>query len=341
MEKKKILILISNLLLVVSGVFVYMGFLNLQKSYSGCDDSIACYSRFYESTVEKYGVKKTFEILKKDYSSNSYVVKQCHSITHIIGHASYKMYPNISEAFNYGDPFCWSGYYHGVMEELTESIGLSGLKKEINNICSGVLGKETHSFNYYNCVHGLGHGVLTINNYEIFDALKACDLLSGEYERQNCYGGVYMENVVQDGTFAQSKYLKKDDLLYPCDAVPAKYQRPCYLMQPTYILASNNKDFRETFDICRSAGSEMLSYCLDGIGREAVGQVENSDNKKVIKICLLGQDDKEKSYCMSGAVKNIVAYYHSDKQAIGFCNLVPENIRQNCLDTVKDYYKNF
>lgn len=341
MEKQKILIFISNFLLIVSGIFIYLGITNLQKGYSGCDQNLNCYLNFYSNFVEKKGVAQTFEILKKDYSKNSYVLKQCHSITHTIGHSAYKLYPDVTEAFDQGDPFCWSGYYHGVMEELTEEMGKNGLGSKINSICSNIQGKENHSFNYYNCVHGLGHGVLTVSNYELFDALKVCDLLTGEYERQNCYGGVYMENVVQDGTFQNIKYLKKDDLLYPCTAVTDKYKKPCYLMQPTYILISNHNNFQNAFDLCRNADQGMLSYCLDGVGREAMGQVENANYKKVIAICNLGNSDEEKSYCYSGAVKNIVAYFHSDKQANDFCTVVPENIRQSCLSTVKDYYRSF
>jgi hypothetical protein len=227
------------------------------------------------------------------------------------------------------------------MEELVTKIGPEGLKQNINSICSKVSGKDTHSFNYYNCVHGLGHGVMSIINNELFESLEMCDLLDGEYERQNCYGGVYMENVVQDGSFGESKYLKKDNLMYPCDAVESKYKKPCLLMQPTYILSNNHRDFAKTFELCRNFSGDLLAYCLDGIGRESLDQVENSKNADVEKVCNMGINDLEKSACYDGAVKNMIAYYHSDRQANKLCIELPENIKNHCLNTVTDYYKNF
>lgn len=299
-----------------------------------------CYDQFYRNLVVKKGVPEAFKVLKEDYPKNPYVVAQCHPITHIIGHASLELYPNVTEAFSHGDPYCWSGYYHGVMEEVSERIGVKGIEKELNNICSGVKGKETYSFDYYNCVHGLGHGVMSVNNDELFISLKMCDNLVGSWEKESCYGGVYMENVIIDNSGLVSKYLKPEDPMYPCNAVDAKYKSSCYLMQSSYALKVRGYDFNKVFADCRGADEGFRNICYQSIGRDASGQ-SSSNAEQTKSRCDLGQTYDEKSNCVIGAVKDFISYFHSDVQANSFCNSLAPDLVQVCLDTAVSYYRSF
>src|SRR5437867_2527136 len=105
------------------------------------------------------------------------------------------------------------------MERAVSLMGIEKAEKSLNNFCTQIPGKDHYSFDYYNCVHGLGHGIMSITRNELFDSLKICDNLTGSWERQSCWGGAFMENVMADNRNHTTKYLKLDDLLYPCNAV--------------------------------------------------------------------------------------------------------------------------
>ena len=49
--------------------------------------------------------------------SNSYVLSNCHTLAHAIGHADLVRYGTINEAVKHADGTCWSGSIHGVYEK--------------------------------------------------------------------------------------------------------------------------------------------------------------------------------------------------------------------------------
>lgn len=345
MEKDKVLEFVRNIAILTSILFIVLGLSNLsaQKNISKCEvgnTDFDCYSEYYKSLVGQKGVSKAFEALKEEFKTNSYVVSQCHPITHVIGHAAVSLYPEISEAFKHGDPYCWSGYYHGVMEEVVEKVGINKISNKLDTICSLVEGKSEYSFDYYNCVHGLGHGLMSINNDELFNSLKMCDNLSGSWERESCYGGVYMENVIIDNRGDYTKYLKPEDPLYPCNAVEYKYKSSCYLMQSSYALKVFKYDFSKVFDICRKADDGFTAICFQSVGRDASGSTSSNAVPTKDK-CYLGKDYYEQSNCVTGAVKDFISYYHSDVQAKKFCSILTPDLKKHCLKIAEDYYKTF
>lgn len=299
-----------------------------------------CYSNYYTALVKQKGVPEAMKVLKSEYNKNSYVVAQCHPFTHVIGHAAISIYPNVATAFKHGDPYCWSGYYHGAMEEISERTGLSKITSEINTICSEIPGKDTYSFDYYNCVHGLGHGIMAVNENKLFDSLKICDNLMGVWEQSSCYGGVYMENVMIDNNGEPTDYLKRDDPLYPCNAVETKYKTSCYLMQTSYALKVLNQDYSKVFALCRKADEGFQDICWQSLGRDASGGTSSNAVETKAK-CDLGLDYREKSNCVIGAVKDFISYFHSDVEAKNFCNILSPDLTQVCLDTAVSYYKSF
>jgi hypothetical protein len=308
-----------------------------------CDaehNNFTCFQTYYTEVVKQKGVAAAFTQLKKDYESNNYVRSQCHPFSHVIGHAAVILYPEVSVAFSHGDPFCWSGYYHGVMEEVVERAGVSKITSDLDGICSGVTGKESYSFDYYNCVHGLGHGLMAITDNELFKSLKYCDNLSGAWEETSCFGGVFMENVMIDNRGLVTNFLRPKEPLYPCNAVDEKYKSSCYLMQTSYMLKVANYDFAKVFGQCREADKDYVNICFQSLGRDASGQSLSNAPATKAK-CDLGATYNEKSNCIIGAVKDFVSYYHSDVQAKSFCNSLDTDLQEICTYTAETYYRSF
>ena len=300
----------------------------------------SCVTDFYANLVDKYGEQVAIADLKKRFNNDGYIAAQCHPIIHIVGAEASKKYSSPSEAFLHGDPFCWSGYYHGVMEGIIARIGEDALPQKLNTICDGITGKEKYSFDYFNCVHGLGHGIMELKGDNLFDSLAMCDNLTGDWEQQSCQSGVFMENIISYNHNGTSNYLKKDDPLYPCPAVKDKYKFQCYLGQTSYALEVSNYDFKKVSDLCTTVAAPFRGVCFQSYGRDAGNQAGHAvGNTK--QLCAIPRNASDEQDCVVGAVKEFISYYHDIKQANDFCNALDTAQKQNCLTTGAEYYKVF
>jgi|GEM_PF-1596189 len=319
----------------------------LDKVGSKADD---CFDAYVRERTKEDGVQAAFTDLKVLYDVSPTVQSYCHPLAHAIGHAAVDKYPTVAEAFEHGNSFCWSGYYHGVMEQIMENMGESFVSK-IDTICADIPGKAQYSFSYYNCVHGMGHGLMDVEGDDLFKSLKMCDKLTGAWEDQSCYSGVFMQNVINDGLAFHSANLKPDDTVYPCNAVDTPYKDQCYLMQTSYMLKINGYDFKKTFDICANVDKGFSVTCYRSLGRDASGS-SVSDLQKTHDTCLLGNDYTQQSECIVGAVKDFISYYHGIDKANLLCQSLNDpkqtqqalegpRMVQYCLNTASNYYKSF
>ncbi len=348
MEKEKILGLVRNIAILFSVLFIVSGLSNflggsVYKNVERCEIGnidFDCYLMYYESLVEKKGSKKAFDSLKEDFDKNPYVKSQCHQLAHVIGRVSLTVYKTVADAFEKGDDFCSSGYYHGVMEEMAKTLGVSKISSEINTICDTVSENRRYSLAHHNCTHGLGHGLMGITEGEVFSSIELCDALDDSWEQSSCHGGVFMENIMADSSSHPSKYLKKEDPLYPCSAVEDRYKSPCYLIQTAHILKVVDGDFKKVFDVCANAGKDFRGTCYQSLGRDAsgwnLGKIE-----PVKRICDMGVNFEQRSNCIIGSVKDLVWYHYSDKEAKKLCDIISPDLKQLCLDTAVSYYETF
>ncbi len=299
----------------------------------------SCMRLYMTRLTETFGSPTAFSSLKKQYAQRPEVVSECHQLTHAIGNAVAKLHQgNIAEAFTSGDSFCWSGFYHGVVEEAIFLMGKEKFLSEANNLCSQIEGRDRYSFDYYNCVHGLGHGLMGITDNELFEALPLCDRLNGYWEKNSCYGGVYMENIMVDNRIHFSKYLKKENLMYPCTEVAPQYKEQCYLMQTSYALSETQYNFPYVFSLCRTVDEKFQDTCAQSVGRDASGN--SVSNIKITRDrCMLGLDERQQKNCMIGAVKDFISYYHGGIQAEELCRSFPEKFLVECLQVRADYLR--
>ena len=309
---------------------------------SGASESdYACYQERYQSLVRGSGVEAAFTELKDEYTKNEFVKAQCHQMTHVIGRASATLYGDVSGTFEQGDNFCWSGYYHGAMETIVANTGPDQIVEEVNASSDELDEQQKRSFDRYNLVHGLGHGFMGTQQNELFESLETCDALEGEWERESCYGGVFMENVMaQSNPSSPSKYLKTDQPLYPCTDVEDKYKTECYKMQTSYALQTQDYDFAKVFGLCGGAEDDYRPTCYQSLGRDASAQ-SVSDVGKTKATCMLGEDEEARSNCVEGAVLDFISYYSDDKQAKELCESLDADLRTECLGTAEEYYRVF
>ena len=289
--------------------------------------------------VQKEGIPSAFAVLRVAYQGNDYVRAQCHPLTHVIGRTAAGMFSSVGEAYLNGDSFCWSGYYHGVMEGIIDVIGYSNITSSMDSICQDVAVRGRYNFDHYNCVHGLGHGVMVLTQNELFDSLKICDNLQDSWERSSCWSGAFMENIIVDNKNHVTKYLNPADPLYPCNAVGEQYKGTCYLMQTSYMLKVTNEDFAKVFALCGAVEANFQSVCYQSLGRDASGH-SVSDGTRTKAVCVLGKDFMQQSNCVIGAVKDFISYHHSDVEAKALCSSFEDvQLQAVCFSTAESYVK--
>ncbi len=297
-----------------------------------------CYGDYVKKIVRDQGIQPAFAYLRSAYATNPYVRSQCHPLTHSIGQAAVEKFPTIAEAYQHADSFCWSGYHHGALEGFVGIVGREKFLAGIDTICDGIPGKERYSFDYYNCLHGLGHGVMALTQTELFESLEICNRLTGSWQRQSCFSGVFMENVIVDNKNHFTKYLKPAEPLFPCTAVESPYKQTCYLMQTSYMLKVTGQNFAKVFEWCQMADPEYINTCYESLGRDASGKSVSSVTATKAT-CELGKDFDQRSHCVIGAVKDFISYFHSDSQALQLCAALNPEVQETCRATTVAYAK--
>ncbi|HEU4966088.1 MAG TPA: hypothetical protein VFT53_01225 [Candidatus Saccharimonadales bacterium] len=308
-------------------------------SCTGADASqFGCWQQRYSAMVQQQSPEAAFVDFKQVYNTNAYVKSNCHQLAHVIGRAAAKKYVTLAETYRHGDNFCWSGYYHGAVEAIAGEIGAANIVAQINTVCAPFANASV--FERYNCVHGMGHGLMAVEDDNLFTALSLCDRFNGQWNQESCYSGVFMENVMNEINPGQhAKYLKADDPLYPCTAVADKYKEQCFLMQTSHALIVEKYDYAKVFAVCSTVAAPFDATCYQSLGRDISGQ-SSSDQSRTVALCMLGQTQAAQENCFVGAVKDFISYYHSDTQGMALCAAIPDaTLSAGCAATGKTYYQ--
>jgi hypothetical protein len=301
------------------------------KTVDGCEHGggQSCFRQAFGNIAFREGPKKALRILGQDDLSVPAVHADCHQITHAVGHAALARYHgNAAEALSQGAMTCNSGYYHGVIERAFAGVPREQVTRIARRLCTGhAVTKE--EFLLYQCVHGLGHGLMIYSGLDLPWSLKTCDRLQTDFDRVSCTGGVFMQNLMPG--MGTTRYLRKKDPLYPCNAVAERHKVYCYLMVTSRILSLDGYNWRKTAAWCRRSEKGWVATCFQSYGRDASG-VSEYQPRRTIQLCLeAGQDAGE---CLYGASRDYGNNYAGGPQAARLCNLSPSRYRARCFEGV-------
>ena len=302
------------------------------KTVDGCESrggGPACFRQAFANIAFRDGPTKALRVLGRDDVSVPAIHADCHQISHAVGHGGLAHFKgNPAQALAHGAMTCNSGYYHGVIERAFAGVPRQEVTRIARRLCTGhAVTKE--EFLLYQCVHGLGHGLMIYSHLDLPWSLKTCDRLQTDFDRVSCTGGVFMQNLMPG--MGTSRYLRKSDPIYPCNAVAEKHKVYCYLMVTSRILSLNGYDWRKTAAGCRRSEPGWVATCFQSYGRDASG-VTKYRPQSTIRICL--EAGKDAGECLYGAARDYGNNYAGGPEAARLCNLAPARYRAHCFEGV-------
>jgi hypothetical protein len=310
-------------------------------SYQG---KIPCYKQVFERIIETRGTEQALDTLQELAAADSDVRHYAHPYTHHIGKFSFAHYKDASTAFSHCKDTFWSGCYHGVLEGYVSQFP-NPAPQDIAPVCGGVNDPNRPVFMKFQCVHGLGHGLTMHFEHDLRKALTFCDALPTQWDRESCYGGAFMENVIAFTSQGHSdhaghaKLLDARDPHYPCNAVAHAYQRSCYMMQTSAMLTFNRYDFVRTFQECEKAPAEFVDTCVRSLGRDISGYTL-TNAERVRTLCLLGPPNRI-GQCFRGAAKDFGFTHASPQRSIALCRVVDGPYKADCYAAVREFLVDF
>ena len=178
--------------------------------------------------------RAALEKLAELSSSNPVVAGGCHPIAHKIGAGGLLHFEgDVGKAFADGDGTCGSGFYHGLLQWKLAGARADQVAGVAASVCNDPEIKA-NAFIYYQCDHGLGHGLMLYTAYDLPKALDYCHKLNTEFDRVSCSGGVFMEN--QSSSFGlRTKWLKQEQPALPLQQQARPARRQALLLPPRHL----------------------------------------------------------------------------------------------------------
>ena len=303
---------------------------------------LGCWQRYFEATTRKKGAETALADLDGLSHTGPYAEGQCHQLAHVVGRVAARRYTSLATGLAAGQRLgniCFSGYFHGLLEAYTSALTDSELKTRIDHICDQP-GVKRYSFDNYTCVHGLGHGITLRYQNDVFKALPWCDSMADPWDRQSCYTGVFMQNLIADQVEGTAVDIRPSDPVFPCNAVTEEQKPSCYVMVTSNILKQANWDYRAGFAACQSVEHAYEITCYESMGRD-ISSRELLDGPKTIDSCRLASKDVAFRSCVDAAAKNDISTDHNGDKAAALCQIAPGDAQTECFKVRTEYLKQF
>jgi hypothetical protein len=301
-----------------------------------------CQEQRFTAIVHDRGVPAAFAELRASYADPD-VRANCHPLTHSIGRAAVERHPELGAAFVHGDQFCASGYYHGVVEATVARAGAGRITEVLDALCGPVRAAGARSMDHHSCVHGLGHGLMNLENGELAAALRDCDVLDDAWDRDKCYGGAFMESLSgHAGTTHRQTYVREDQPFHPCDQIEARFAGQCYSYHTLYAIQVLG-DYPAVFAECRRLTESLARTCAGSLGAWATslnlsrGGTEREINISIALLCGLGPDEQAVSDCLDAAAVQLIYHFYDLRPALSFCAGLAPDLRATCVEKARAF----
>lgn len=284
----------------------------------------------YAAKLKKIVVEQDPKIallsLVKDTSSTKVVQEQCHSLTHVIGNEALAKYNNnIQKSMEYYVDTCGGGYLHGIIEKYLKIS--PNPEADIFSLCP--------RFSDGICVHGIGHGLMLMNNYDIPKSVVGCQKLPSGAQVA-CAEGVFMENYdAENADDADKSFLNPGDPAVLCTQYSGGYKSACYYYLGRYLLKITKDPYQALQKCTQSGDNTDITTCIRGMGAGIV-RADLYHPEKMEDYC--NSVPFAKSSCIQGAVNYHLLMISSETETrtsmcANFVNQANKNLCNSLIDS--------
>ena len=155
-----------------------------------------CVERTLDGVLERSGVARAMAVLDAAVARDPGLTQEAHGIAHGLGIAAYRSPETVAAIFASCPNTQIAGCYHGVIQGyFLDAARRTGevSAADLNGLC------QPHRASpplYFECTHGMGHGLMAAYAHRLPDVLARCDQLTDPTARDSCWGGAFMENIV-------------------------------------------------------------------------------------------------------------------------------------------------
>jgi hypothetical protein len=235
-------------------------------AHAGAGEADPVLAALYD-VLRRRGLRAAMDELERQVNADPRVSARSHPLAHALGRYATQIYGSPAEAMKHCRDILSGGCYHGALETVLDS-KRDATPKELMSACDADMPAGVR----YQCLHALGHVLNAVLDHNLFRALASCDALGPVTDREMCYDGVFMENMVlaaeqvsgrrgvalgQHNAARHAAFLKAGDPLYPCNAVAPRYRERCYQMQTSGMLG-----FREGSALLRPSPGPVRGQLL-------------------------------------------------------------------------------
>jgi hypothetical protein len=299
----------------------------------GGTERTACYRQLLSKRLTTSGVAAAATTLDSLAAGDHDIAQHAHEYAHGVGIEAYGLSDDIAGTFAAcGDGFS-SGCRHGVIQAYFEARDdVTGT--DVEALCEPFKAPGASRWVLFQCVHGMGHGLTMFHGHDLPKALTGCDMLRDSWDRESCYGGAFMENVInataphhpatqlaaESHHHVTFKAIDPAEPLYPCSIMEEKYLHACYQMQTSVILHLNGGKIGAAAKVCDRAPVHMRPVCYQSLGRDVTAYTMRN-SRKTAELCRLGSPQYRPA-CYVGAAKALVDWTATTDTAFAFCGIV-------------------
>lgn len=276
------------------------------------------------------GVVAAMATLKRLASREKQLELEGHVYAHGVGIKAFLAAGEVAKPFGQCPTDFASGCGHGVIQAYLESEPSLGAVS-LNQLCAPYRGENAARWTLFQCVHGMGHGLVMMYRGELPKALLDCDQLADGWDRDSCYGGAFMENIMQvtaphhpASELSSSHHhgqgfqaLDSTDLLYPCSVVEGRYHRACYEIQTAAILHFTKGKIGPASDVCDRAPDAMRPTCYASLGRDISSKASRNPARSIRYCRETGAVNR--SWCYYGVAKALVDWEAKPDHGFALC----------------------
>jgi hypothetical protein len=307
------------------------------------------------AALEHEGLQAAMDSLVRQGAVDSAVLRGGHQLAHALGRRSL--------ASNGGDPSViaqcrpefGAGCFHGVVEAFLHASGRIDMPV-LERMCTSA-GSRRGPGAVYECIHGLGHGVVGVLGMDYNRALGYCDALSRPRFDTSCQEGVFMEAI--DDAIADSAradhhshgkahaqgadvhahhgqagggglriHVVGGDPYSPCAAMSQAHADSCWIFQGFLILRQTKFEPAAALRLCDAAPERRAVRCYQSIGHQLTGLLQR-DDAWTLRQCGTGRPEIA-AECAAGATLALNAIDWSGVRSARFCSAAPVGWKATC-----------